>query len=48
MIALAWTPLLSASNFTGIETDLMTAATGLLGLTLIICAVGVIFRIFGR
>lgn len=48
MFGLAWTPLLSASDFTGIETDLMTAATGLLGLTLIIVGIGVIYRIFSR
>lgn len=48
MISLVWTPLITAANFTGIETDLMTAASGLIGLTLIIVGVGVLYRIFSR
>jgi uncharacterized membrane-anchored protein len=43
-----WTPLIAASDFLGIRTDLGTAVTGLMSLALILVGVGVLFRVFSR
>lgn len=45
---MTWTPLITAADFTGIQTDLGTAVTGLLSMALIIVGVGVLFRVFNR
>jgi len=43
-----WTPLIASADFQGIQTDLMTAVTGLLSLALVIVGVGVLYRVFTR
>lgn len=45
---LAWTPLISASDFTGIQTDLGTTATGIVSILLIIVGIGILVRVLGR
>ena len=41
----AWTPLITASDFTGIQTDLLTAVAGVIGLFFIILGVGILYRV---
>ena len=41
-----WTPLISASDFTGIRTDLLTAVGGIIMLLLIIAGVALLSKIF--
>ena len=43
-----WTPLLSSSSFTGITTDCGTAATGIVGVCLIVAGLGVLVRVLTR
>ena len=40
-----WTPLITASDFTGIQTDLLTAVAGVIGLFFIILGVGILYRV---
>lgn len=41
-----WTALISAENFSGIRTDLLTGANGLILLILIIVGVSMLFKVF--
>jgi hypothetical protein len=41
-----WTPILTETSFSGIKTDLLTGANGLVLLTLIIVGVSMLFKIF--
>lgn len=34
-----WTPLISAGDFTGIQTDVLTAATGVIALVVVLLGV---------
>lgn len=43
-----WTPILASSDFDGIKADVLTAATGLLTIALIIVGLGVVYRLFTR
>jgi len=43
-----WTPLLSSSSFTGITTDAGTAASGIVGVMLIVCGIGVLIRVLSH
>ena len=43
-----WTPLITSGSFTGIETDALTAATGILGIMIIVVAVGILVAVFVR
>lgn len=43
-----WTPLITASMFTGIRADMLVAVGGILGLALIVFGIGMIMRIAGR
>ncbi len=45
---MTYTPLLSSTTFDGIQTDVLTAATGILSVCLIIVAIGLIVRVFIR
>lgn len=45
-LAQTWTPLISASDFTGIRTDLLTAVAGIIALLLIIAGVALLSKIF--
>lgn len=42
-----WTPLVAASDFTGMKTDVQTAAVGVLSVLLIIVGIGVIVKVLG-
>jgi hypothetical protein len=42
----AWTPLITASDFTGIHTDLLVAVAGVISLFLIIAGVHVLVKVF--
>jgi hypothetical protein len=39
-----WTPLITASNFTGVQTDVLTAGTGVLSIAVIILGLVFIIR----
>lgn len=39
-----WTPLITADDFTGIQTDMMTVAGGIISVTLIIIGVSYLVR----
>lgn len=43
-----WTALISSGDFTGIKTDVGTAAAGLISVCLIVLGVGMLIRAFGR
>lgn len=45
---MTWEPLIASTAFDGIQTDMLTAAAGILSLALIIVAIGAIYRIFTR
>ena len=40
-----WTPLITAADFTGIRTDLLTAVAGIIGLFFIILGVGILYKV---
>ena len=44
--AYAWTPLIQASDFLGIQSDVLTTATGIISVVLIVLAVGIIVKVF--
>ncbi|MDW7772537.1 MAG: hypothetical protein SCH71_06565 [Desulfobulbaceae bacterium] len=43
-----WTPLITAAAFTGIQTDVLTVATGILTIGLSILGVGILWRVITR
>lgn len=43
-----WTPLISASDFTGVQTDVGTAAAGVVSVLLVVVGLGFLIRIFTR
>lgn len=45
---LAWTPLISSSDFDGINADVMTLVKGIIFIALIILGAGLIIRAMGR
>ncbi|MGD9686362.1 MAG: hypothetical protein AB7U43_05245 [Desulfobacter sp.] len=44
----AWTPLINATDFTGIQTDVTTTAAGIVGILLIIVGIGLLVKVLGR
>lgn len=44
----AWTPMIQAADFDGIRTDTLTAATGIIGLVVLIVGVVMIVRVLAR
>lgn len=48
MVFASWTPLISSSSFTGIQTDVQTAASGILAIALVILGVGLLIRVLSR
>ncbi len=42
-----WTSLITSDDFTGIKTDMGTAATGLLSVILIVLGLGILVRVIG-
>lgn len=45
---LAWTPLITTSDFTGIQTDVTTTAAGIVAILLIIVGIGLLIKVLGR
>lgn len=43
-----WTPLVSSTMFDGVRADVILAAGGILGLSLIIFGIAMIWRTMGR
>lgn len=43
-----WTPLIGSSDFTGVTTDVTTAATGIITLGLIVLGVGLLISVMSR
>ena len=46
--AQTWTPLISSSSFTGINTDCGTAASGIVGCCLIVLGIGILIKVLAR
>jgi hypothetical protein len=44
VVCAEWTPLVTSSNFTGLQTDLGTVATGVLVLVVIVLGIGILIR----
>ena len=44
----AWTPLITSSDFTGIQTDVTATATGIVSVLLIIVGIGLLVKVLGR
>lgn len=42
-----WTPLISVSDFTGIKTDVLATAGGIISIFLIIAGLAILIRSFG-
>ena len=45
---LAWTPLITSSDFTGIQTDVGTVVSGLITIFLVLAGFAVLVRVFTR
>lgn len=45
---LAWTPLILSSDFTGIQTDVLTTVFGIISILIIIVGIGLIVKVIGR
>ncbi len=45
---MTWTPMISSTFFDGVQTDMLTAAAGILGLALIIFGLAMLMRVIGR
>lgn len=43
-----WTPMITADMFTGIQADVLTCATGILSVVLIVLGIGVLIRVLSR
>lgn len=43
-VSAAWTPLITSENFTGVQTDVLTAGTGVLSIAVIILGLVFIIR----
>lgn len=41
-----WDPLIQASYFTGIRTDLLTTVAGIVSCLLIVVALGILYKVF--
>ena len=48
MALAAWTPLVNATDFTGINTDLGTTVVGILSALLIVLGAGILMKMFMR
>ena len=44
----AWTPLINSSDFTGIQTDVLTTAVGIISVVLIVLGIGILIRVLAR
>lgn len=43
-----WSPLIASDMFTGIQTDVLTAATGILSVIIIVLGIGILMRVLSR
>lgn len=44
----AWSPLITAEDFTGIQADVGTTASGIIAVLLVVLGVGLLARVFMR
>lgn len=44
---MTWTPMISSTFFDGVQTDMLAAAGGILGLALIIFGLAMLMRVIG-
>ena len=44
----AWTPLIAATDFDGIKSDVLTSSGGILCVLLIIVGIGLLVKVIGR
>ena len=42
----AWTPLIQAADFAGIQADVFTTAAGIISIILIVLGIGIIIKVF--
>lgn len=45
---MTWTSLLPADPFTGILSDVSTAAAGIVGILIVVLGIGILVRVLGR
>lgn len=45
MFLWAWTPLIQASDFLGIQTDVTTVATGIIAIMLVVVGIGILIKV---
>ena len=45
MFLWAWTPLIQASDFLGIQTDVTTVAVGIISLMLVVVGIGILIKV---
>lgn len=43
-----WTPLIAATDFNGIRADVLTTATGIISIVLIVVGLGILVRVLSR
>jgi uncharacterized membrane protein len=44
----AWTPLITSDLFTGIQTDVLTTAAGIVSVILIVLGIGILIRVLAK
>lgn len=44
----AWTPLIATTDFDGIKVDVLTAASGIVAILLIIVGIGLLVKVLSR
>lgn len=45
IVQAAWTPLITSDSFTGIQTDVLTTATGVMSVILIVLGIGILYNV---
>lgn len=48
MILPTWTPLIAGADFDGIRADVLTTATGIISVVLIVVGLAILIRAFSR
>lgn len=44
--AFTWVPLITSDAFTGIHTDVLTTATGIISIMVVVVGIGILIRVF--
>jgi hypothetical protein len=42
----AWVPLITSDAFTGINTDVLTTATGIISIMVVVVGIGILVKVF--